>query len=108
MKIHYRPRRLNSCAVALSCDPVEVPGTGREGETMVATIETSQVQAKDRDLAERQGTDPQLGPIVQYLRDGILPSLEKEAKELALNQDWYVQYSISYCYGWYPTYCTPC
>ena len=57
---------------------------------MVATIGTPQVQAKDGDLAERQGTDPQLGPIVQYLRDGILPLLEKVAKELALNKDRYV------------------
>ena len=61
-------RRLNSCAVALSCDPLEVPGTDSEGETMVATTGTSQVQAKDGDLAERQGTDPLLGPIVQYLK----------------------------------------
>ena len=57
---------------------------------MVATIGTPKVQAKDGDLVERQGTDPQFGPIVQYLGDGILPPLEKEAKELALNKDWYV------------------
>ena len=57
---------------------------------MVATIGTPQVQAKDGDLAERQGTDPQLGAIVQYLKDGILPPLEKEGKELALIKDWYM------------------
>ena len=57
---------------------------------MVATIGKPQVSVKDGDLAERQGTDPQLGPIVQYLKDGILPPLEKEAKELALNKDRYV------------------
>ena len=41
-------------------------------------------------LAERQGTDPQLGPIIQYLKDKFLPPLEKEAKELALIKDWYM------------------
>ena len=46
--------------------------------------------SKGRVLAERQGTDPQLGAIVQYLKDGILPPLEKEAKELALIKDWYM------------------
>ena len=45
---------------------------------MVATIGIPKVQAKEGDLAARQGTDPQLGPIVQYIRDGILPPLEKE------------------------------
>ena len=90
LKIHYRPGRLNSCADALSHAPLVVPGTDREGKTMVAAIGTPQVQAKDSDLADRQGTDPQLGPIVQYLRDGILPLLEKEAKELVLNNDQYV------------------
>ena len=65
---------------------------------MVATIGTPQVQVKDGDLAERQGTDPQLGAIVQYLKDGILPPLEKEAKELALIKDWYMLVdNISYC-----------
>ena len=48
---------------------------------MVATIETPKVQAKGRDLAERQGKDPQLGPIVWYLKDGILLPLEEEAKD---------------------------
>ena len=57
---------------------------------MAVTIGTPQVQAKDKDLVERQGTDPQLGPIIQYLKDGILPPLEKEAKELALIKDWYM------------------
>ena len=89
-EIHFRPGRLNSCADALSHAQLVVSGTNREGKTMVATIGTPQVQAKDSDLADRQGTDPQLGPIVQYLRDGILPPLEKEAKELVLNNDWYV------------------
>ena len=53
LKIHYQPGRLNSCADVLSHVPLEVSGTYREGETMVATMRTSQVKATDGDLAER-------------------------------------------------------
>ena len=84
VRFHYRPVRLNYYAVSLSHAPLEVPEIDKEKGTVVATIETPKVQAKDRDLAERQGKDP---PIVWYLKDGILLPLEEEAKELTLNKD---------------------
>lgn len=89
LNIHYHPRKLNDRADALSHAPLEKGGTSKE-EKMVAAIETSQSLAKDRDLAERQRKDQKLGSIVQYLRDGILPKSEKEAKELVLNRGQYV------------------
>ena len=53
---------------------------------MVAAIGTSQSPAKDGDLAERQGIDPKLCSIIQYLKDGILPQAEKDL----LNKGQYV------------------
>ena len=47
LKIHYQAGRLNSCADALSHVPLEVSGTDREGETMVATMRTFQVKATE-------------------------------------------------------------
>ena len=76
--------KLNCYADSLSHVPLEVPEIDREKGTMVATIETPKVQAKDRDLAERQGKN---SLNVWYLKDGILLSLEEEAKELTLNKD---------------------
>ena len=89
LNIHYRPRKLNDCADSLSCASLEMGGTSNE-EKMVAAIETSQSLAKDGDLAGRQRKDQELGPIVQYLRDGTLPKSEKAAKELVLNGGQYV------------------
>ena len=57
---------------------------------MVAAIETSQSLPKDGDQAERQSKDQELGPIIQYLKDGILPQSEKETKALVLNKGQYV------------------
>lgn len=41
-------------------------------------------------LAERQGSDAELSPIIRYLREGILLDEEKAAKDLALNKKQYV------------------
>ena len=89
LKIHYRPGRLNDRADALSRAPLEMDTTNNE-EKMVAAVETSQLVAKDGDLAERQRKDQSLNVIIQYLKDGTLPQPEKEAKELVLNKGQYV------------------
>ena len=89
LKIHYRPGRLNDHVDALSCVPLEMDTTNNE-KKMVAAVETSQLVAKDRDLAERQRKDQNLNVIIQYLKDGTLPQPEKEAKELILNKGKYV------------------
>ena len=57
---------------------------------MIAAIETSRSPAKDGDLANKQKKDPKLSLIIQYLKDGILPQTEKDAKELILNKGQYV------------------
>ena len=65
---------------------------------MVATIETPQVQAKDGDVAERQVKDSKLRPMVQYLKNGTLPALKKEAKKVTLTKDWYMLVdNVLYC-----------
>ena len=86
--------------------------TGRNSyEEKITAIETSQSLAKDRDLAERQSKDQKLGPIIRYLKDGILSQSEKKAKELVLNKGQYVLIDnvlyIPYCYRWYPENCSP-
>ena len=53
---------------------------------MVTTIETPQVQAKDGDVAERQVKGSKLRPMVQYLKNGILPPLKKEATKVTLTK----------------------
>jgi len=57
---------------------VEVQRIRNERERTVASIETSQSQAKDRDLAKRE-------KILVRSKDRILLSAEKEVKELVLN-----------------------
>ena len=57
---------------------MEVQRIRNERERTVASIETSQSQAKDRDLAKRE-------KILVRSKDRILLSAEKEVKELVLN-----------------------
>ena len=44
----------------------------------------------DITLAERQGMDMELNPIISYLTEGTLPEDEKSARELAINKKQYV------------------
>ena len=90
LRINYRPGRLNNCADALSRAPLEAENDAKEEEMMIAAIEASQSPAKDGDLAEKQRKDPKLNPIILYLKDGILPQAEKDAKEIILNKGQYV------------------
>lgn len=51
---------------------------------MVAMVEIPQIQAKDGDLAETEQRCTIGTNRVHYLKDQVLPPLEKEVKELTL------------------------
>ena len=62
-------------------------------ETLVATISVPEVSDKEGErngLAESQMSDIQLRPIIEYLRNGSLPTDENAARELMLNKKQYV------------------
>ena len=73
---------------------------------VIAAIAASRSPAKDGDLAEKQKKDPKLSQIIWYLKDGILPQAEKEAKELILNKGQYVLVDEILYHGWYPENCS--
>ena len=90
LEIHYRPRKRNANADALSRAPVE-PHPSRPF-TIVAAINANAVQSKDAEpspLATQQQEDPTLRAVINYLTDGILPPTDKEARELVLARDQY-------------------
>ena len=96
LHLHYRPGKVNKNADALSRGPIQTQPTEitEDTECTVATITDPQSANKDKEgsavLAERQGNDTELCPIILYLREGILPEDEKSARELALNKKQYV------------------
>ena len=62
-------------------------------EILVATISIPEVSDKKGErngLAESQMSDIQLRPIIEYLRNGSLPTDENAARELMLNKKQYV------------------
>ena len=76
--MHYWQGKLNSCAGALSHE------ASQTDKAMVAMVEIPQIQAKDGDLAEIEQRCTIGTNRVHYLKDQVLPPLEKEVKELTL------------------------
>ena len=97
LHLHYRPGKVNKNADALSRRPIQpqsIEITVEETECIVAAITDPQSTNKDGEgnatLAERQGIDVELNPIISYLKKGTLPDDEKAARELILNRKQYV------------------
>ena len=59
LKIHYHPGTLTGCADALYRAPLEIATTNNE-KKMVAAVETSQLLAKNGNLADEQRQDQSL------------------------------------------------
>ena len=93
LHIHYCPGSKNSHADALSRYPTESSDQQGDEVSRVATLQPDVALAKggDKDpgIAARQEQDPSLVPIRHYLRDGLLPSNEKEAQRLILEHPCY-------------------
>ena len=96
LHLHYQPEKVNKNADALSrvlvqTQPVK---TTEDMELVVAALADPQATTKDREedttLAERQSNDRKLRPIIQYLRERILPDDKKSTRELTLNRKQYV------------------
>ena len=58
---------------------------------VVAAVSENVVPAKDGELslAIQQKVDPELGPMVEYLKQGVLPLDETEARKITLNRNNY-------------------
>ena len=88
LEIRYRPGKQNANADALSRSPLShfpVP------DGVVAAVSENVVPAKDGELslAIQQKVDPELGPMVEYLKQGVLPLDETEARKITLNRNNY-------------------
>ena len=92
LKLEYRPGKANGRADALSRYPVCLLATDcvkTETAAVVANVEGSRTDAEsgeEETLSDRQHTDKQLEPILDYYEKGELPQEEKDARELILSQ----------------------
>ena len=86
LHIHYRPGPKNSNADALSRYPIS--GGSEEEVRPVASLQTEVVPAEggDRALALRQSQDPTFASIISFLQNKTLPTEEKAAKRLLVEQ----------------------
>ena len=90
LEIHYHPgkRNANADALSRSRSPLShfpIP------DGVVAAVSGNVVPAKDGELslAIRQKVEPELGPMVEYLKQGVLPLDEMEACKITLNRNNY-------------------
>ena len=77
LDILHRAGKSNRCADALSRNLV--PDEGPEVIAEVAALEVVETQ-----YAEKQYRDQDFRPLIDYLKDGILPGDDKEAKKVVL------------------------
>ena len=88
LEILYRPGRVNANADALSRAPLAWTSCPYG---IVAALSTPQATAKGGEpaLGERQLSDSELRPILEYLTEGKLPEEDKLARVITLTQSHY-------------------
>ena len=88
LEILYRPGRVNANADALSQAPLAWTSCPYG---IVAALSTPQATAKGGEpaLGERQLSDSELQPILEYLTEGKLPEEDKLARVITLTQSHY-------------------
>ena len=87
--IEYRAGRKNEKADALSRYPVKATTTADSHDPDTVIAATTAERATDPPLKERQRDDPSLKSVIDYLEQRVLPSEEKEAREILLSEDHY-------------------
>ena len=88
LEIRYHPGKQNANVDALSRSPLS---HFLIADGVVAAASGDVVPAKDRklSLAIQQKVNLKLGPVVEYLKQGVLPLDEMEARKITLNRNNY-------------------
>ena len=88
LEVKYRPGRKNANADALSRSPIE-DGESESYCPQVAAISCEQPKEVTQDVGKLQSQDAELGPIVVFLEQNILPREEQLARRLTLERSHY-------------------
>ena len=99
LEIRHRSGRSNASADALSRNPVvaqpQLPQQTDSTQVLQVTSDPVNVVNEDiqqqrfEDIAKYQYSDPQLLPMINYLKSGKLPEDESEAKKLVMEHSQY-------------------
>ena len=95
LHLHYRPGKTNQNADTLSRTPIDTQSEifVEPDEKLAATLSVPEVSDKDGErigLAKSQMDDDELRPVIEFLKNGSLPTDENGARELVLNKKQYV------------------